>query len=92
MSELRGKSNKICIKNNENWSFGGKLNLGKEGSVLIFSTKNLREQGHCWHTLQSGCLLYIFRHTTLKHSNKTGGVMVLIAVALLERHNYTDIL
>ena len=24
MSELTGKSNKICVKNNENYSFGGR--------------------------------------------------------------------
>ena len=29
MSELRGKSNNISVKNNENLSFGGRLNLGK---------------------------------------------------------------
>ena len=29
MSQLKGKSNKICVKNNENWSFGGRMNLGK---------------------------------------------------------------
>ena len=29
MSDLRGKSNKICVKNNENLSFGCRFNLGK---------------------------------------------------------------
>ena len=29
MSQLKGKSNKICVKNNENWSFGARMNLGK---------------------------------------------------------------
>ena len=29
----RGKSNKICVKNNENYSFGGRFNLGKGRQV-----------------------------------------------------------
>ena len=31
--DLRAKSNKICVKNNENYSFRGRSNLGKERQV-----------------------------------------------------------
>ena len=42
MSELRGKTNKICVKKNENQSFGGRFESGKgKACALFFSIKNL---------------------------------------------------
>ena len=63
MSELRGKSNKICIKNNENWSFGGRLNLGKEGRCADFFLQKISGSRGSVGILCSLGVFYIFLGT-----------------------------